>query len=58
MLTKGLVVIMLSLCIPILAGCSDEDDTDKTPSIEDSVLGENEPEELDIESIMDGANAD
>lgn len=58
MLTKGLALLMLSFCIPALAGCSHEEEPEKPPSMVDSVLGESESEELDIKSIMDGANAD
>ena len=49
---------MLILCIPALIGCSNEEELEKSQSMVDSVLGENEPEDLDIKSIMDGASED
>lgn len=58
MLTKGLATLMLILCIPALIGCSNEEELEKSQSMVDSVLGENEPEDLDIKSIMDGASED
>lgn len=58
MLLKSLALLLTLALASTQLACSEVDESTDSTSMVDSVLGENEPEELDIRGIMDGANSE